>query len=104
MISRRGLIGGLMALATPAIVRTPGLLMPIRSLRLEITLEEYSIRILQPMMAKLADQIAQQLLNGGEAWWMLSELPVGAEVAVKPPLMPLVYRPLNWPTGVLRTL
>jgi hypothetical protein len=30
MLSRRGFFGGLAALAAPAIIRTPGLLMPIR--------------------------------------------------------------------------
>lgn len=34
MISRRGFLGGLAAaLAAPAIIRTPGLLMPVRPLR-----------------------------------------------------------------------
>lgn len=32
MLSRRGLIGGLVALAAPAIIRSPGLLMPIKPL------------------------------------------------------------------------
>jgi hypothetical protein len=31
-LSRRGLFGGLAALAAPAIIRTPGLLMPIKRL------------------------------------------------------------------------
>lgn len=30
MISRRGLLGGLFAITAPAIIRTPGLLMPVR--------------------------------------------------------------------------
>lgn len=34
MLGRRGLLGGLAALAAPAIVRTPGLLMAVRPVRL----------------------------------------------------------------------
>ena len=30
MLRRRGLLGGLLALAAPAIIRTPGLLMPVK--------------------------------------------------------------------------
>ena len=32
-LSRRGLFGGLLALAAPAVIRTPGLLMAIKPLR-----------------------------------------------------------------------
>jgi hypothetical protein len=32
MLRRRGFLGGLAALAAPAIIRTPGLLMPVRAL------------------------------------------------------------------------
>ena len=33
-MNRRGFLGGLIGLAAPTIIRTPGLLMPIRSLQL----------------------------------------------------------------------
>jgi hypothetical protein len=35
MLSRRGMVGGLLVLAAPAIIRTPGLLMPISMAREE---------------------------------------------------------------------
>ena len=50
MLARRGFLGGLGALlAAPAIIRTPGLLMPVKPvLPLGLTLEQYANEILAP--------------------------------------------------------
>ena len=47
--SRRSLLGGLLAtLATPAIIRTPGLLMPVRVVRPMFTLDDWA-RMMPPV-------------------------------------------------------
>ena len=55
MIRRRGFLAGLgVALAAPAIIRTPGLLMPVKPVRpvMVMTLDDYAQRILNPLVDK----------------------------------------------------
>lgn len=75
MIARRSIITGLVALvAAPAIVKASSL-MPVKATNtfgvdwgpgttLTLTLDEYSERILQPMVGQLADQIADEMISG----------------------------------------
>ena len=51
--SRRTLLGGLLAtLAAPAIIRTPGLLMPVRMVRLETSAQVLFFSQLQGLLAE----------------------------------------------------
>ncbi len=48
-LSRRAMFGGLaLAIAAPAVIRTPGLLMPIKSLPRAITLADWAARMPEP--------------------------------------------------------
>jgi len=68
MITRRGLVGGLLALvATPAIIRTPGLLMPVRPVPWMLTLAEWAKLqepILKPWMKELIDHYTNTMIYG----------------------------------------
>ncbi len=67
-LSRRSLFGGLIALAAPAIIRTPGLLMPIRAIRKPPLLPSFVPTIGQYLIpANLVKQIGQGNSSAGHA-------------------------------------
>ncbi len=55
-VSRRGLFGILAAGASAAIIRTPGLLMPIKPAKM-LTLDDFARRVLNPAMETLAGHV-----------------------------------------------
>lgn len=62
--SRRSFFTGLASLiAAPAIVRA-GSLMPVKAPRVVFTLADYD-RIMKPILDKMAQQIADNIMNGG---------------------------------------
>jgi len=68
MISRRGLISGLLVtLATPAIIRTPRLLMPIRPVKM-LTLAEFADKmfgdIMDPWQKELLQHYTDAIIYG----------------------------------------
>ena len=85
---RRSFLGGLIvALAAPAIIRTPGLLMPVRpvvmrpefgftSADLSITIEDFVRTYLGPAADKLAEQLfMDQIVYGCSMTRQTAELP-----------------------------
>lgn len=70
-LNRRGFLGGLItALVAPAIVRIDSI-MPVRQVVLTpkdfLTLDEFSERILAPMMNNLANQVAKSIMDVSNA-------------------------------------
>ena len=76
MLARRGFLGGLGALlAAPAIIRTPGLLMPVKAVParplLTLTLDDYANRIFGPAMHALHQKMMEDMIVfGGYAFRM----------------------------------
>ena len=68
MITRRGLVTGLLALvAAPAIIRTPGLLMPVRPVPRMMTLAEYNRLLdnaIEPYIKELIDHYTNTMIYG----------------------------------------
>lgn len=61
-MNRRGFLFGLTAFAAPAIIRTPGLLMPVRSLRANFLLDpQFIMREMLAMVRRDEDALLQQL-------------------------------------------
>lgn len=59
MISRRSILTGLLStLAAPAIIRTPGLLMPVKPAPRMLTLAEYAMRM-GPSWDKMIEEISK---------------------------------------------
>lgn len=64
MLSRRGLITGLISLAAaPAIVRVESL-MPIKVIEPIMTLEDYVNRVMSPLIEKLHQQMIDEVMYG----------------------------------------
>lgn len=71
MITRRGLMGMFAAGVGAAIIRTPGLVMPIRpaiNVPPPFTLDDYARRILNPLAKQHAEMLAQAIFYGDTAW------------------------------------
>lgn len=61
-LSRRALFGGLVGLAAPAIIRTPGLLMAIKSAK------DFSRNQIVPLLHR--DYPISDVLTGNRFWWL----------------------------------
>ena len=73
--TRRGFLGGLLvALAAPAIVRTPGLLMPVKPVL--PTWQSYSLgyTVRRPPLLLMPGYQVKEFLGAGYAWFELDEV------------------------------